>query len=78
MYLIRTRNHNRRDFTGDFQCEHCGHEVTMTSCYDDGHYHRVVIPGYICENAECGKSTDSEPGLVPVQSGPRQDDSVVL
>ena len=77
MYLIRTFNHHRRDFIGELRCEFCKTTVTK-SCYDDSFFHMHVIPAMVCSNVGCGKSTNSDPGKVPVQSGPRQGDGVVL
>jgi len=45
---------HRRDFHATFECEHCGDEVKKTSCYDDNHYHTVVIPKMEC--SKCGKA----------------------
>lgn len=45
---------HRRDFTADYECEHCGH-VQRGSGYDDWYFHREVIPAMTC--AECGKSS---------------------
>jgi len=47
-------NRNRRDFTAIYICEHCGHEETMPG-YDDGYFHRSVIPEMVCK--ACGKKS---------------------
>ena len=33
----------RRDFTADYECEHCNH-VERMSGYDDANFHHNVIP----------------------------------
>ena len=37
----------RRDFTAIYECEHCGHEVTVSG-YDDDNFHENVIPNMVC------------------------------
>lgn len=53
MRLVRKINQHRRDFTGLFECEHCGHEETVRGCYDDTYYHENVIPKMGCR--DCGE-----------------------
>lgn len=43
----------RRDFTAEFECEHCG-EVQMATGYDDDYFHREVVPKMECP--KCGKT----------------------
>ncbi|MDD5511304.1 MAG: hypothetical protein PHI12_10900 [Dehalococcoidales bacterium] len=43
----------RRDFTAEFECEHCG-EVQMALGYDDDYFHREVVPKMKCP--KCGKT----------------------
>lgn len=76
MYLIRSYSFSRRDFTGDLKCEFCSNREHRVKCYDDSYFHQHVIPGIKCK--ACDKSTSDDPGKVPVQTGPRQSDSVVL
>ena len=45
-------NQYRRDFTADYECEHCGH-IERGNGYDDDHFHRNVIPDMACK--ACGK-----------------------
>lgn len=47
---------HRRDFTADYECEHCNHVVRMDG-YDDDNFHRNVIPNMVCK--ECGKIADN-------------------
>ncbi len=56
MRLIEKRNQHRRDFTGLYRCEGCGHEQTGNG-YDDTYFHRQVIPAMECK--ACGESTNS-------------------
>ena len=54
MRLVRKMNQSRRDFTGEYECEGCGHKETGNG-YDDRHFHDNVIPVMVCAN--CGEST---------------------
>ena len=45
----------RRDFTAEYECEHCGN-VIKGSGYDDAFFHSKVIPDMKCP--ECGKTAD--------------------
>lgn len=56
MRLIEKRNQHRRDFTGVYECESCGHRKTSYG-YDDSYFHRSVIPNMKCD--QCGESTVS-------------------
>lgn len=47
---------HRRDFTADYECEHCG-QVERKSGYDDTNFHRNVIPKMACK--KCGKIADN-------------------
>ncbi|WP_247926841.1 hypothetical protein [Streptococcus intermedius] len=47
---------HRRDFTADYECEHCNHVVRMSG-YDDDNFHRNVIPKMVCK--KCGKIADN-------------------
>jgi len=47
---------NRRDFSGIYECEKCGHSKKMSG-YDDNNFHQNVSPNWKCE--KCGKSTNS-------------------
>ena len=39
----------RRDFTADYECEHCNH-IERKSGYDDYNFHHNVIPKMVCKN----------------------------
>jgi primosomal protein N' len=56
MRRIEKRNQMRRDFTGVYQCEACGH-VQEGNGYDDTYFHHSVIPAMTCKS--CGESTKS-------------------
>lgn len=43
----------RRDFTAIYECEHCGKTTGEMSGYDDDHFHRNVIPDWICKHCGC-------------------------
>ena len=42
----------RRDFTAEYECDHCGFKE-VSGGYDDANFHENVIPGFECK--ECGK-----------------------
>lgn len=54
MRLKKKMWQHRRDFTGLYDCEHCGHEQTMGGGYDDAYYHQNVIPRLKC--GACGEA----------------------
>jgi len=45
----------RRDFTADYECEHCNH-IERKSGYDDYNFHHNVIPKMVCK--KCSKIAD--------------------
>ncbi len=47
MRLARKTSQDRRDFTGIYVCDPCGHEVTAYG-YDDAYFHQTVIPAMEC------------------------------
>lgn len=55
MRIKQIINQYRRDFTADYECEHCGHIVRMEG-YDDANFHQNVVPKMICE--KCDKVAD--------------------
>ncbi len=57
MKIIEVLSQSRRDFTATIECESCKKTKKLTSGYDDGYYHSVVIPGMKCEH--CGESRNS-------------------
>lgn len=58
MRLKKKLKQSRRDFQGQYECEHCGHEVTDQGLrsYDDAYFHLYVIPSFPCP--ACGKKAD--------------------
>lgn len=52
MKIKRIISQNRRDFTAEYECEHCG-AVEEKGGYDDTHFHKNVIPEMAC--CSCGK-----------------------
>lgn len=53
----------RRDFTGLYECEHCGHEQRRDG-YDDTYFHQHVIPNMTC--TVCGrKAAATTPKTAP-------------
>ena len=57
MRIKQITSQYRRDFTAEYECEHCGH-ITTGSGYDDSNFHVNVIPNMECE--KCGKKATSE------------------
>lgn len=55
MKIKRIIEQNRRDFTAEYECEHCG-AVETGRGYDDDYFHREVIPKKSC--GSCGKKAD--------------------
>lgn len=53
MRIKRIIDQHRRDFTAEYECEHCGHTLKANG-YDDAYFHRNVIPKMKC--GECGKT----------------------
>ncbi len=47
MKIKKIVSQNRRDFTAIYECEHCGDEHEGSG-YDDGYFHRTVIPKMKC------------------------------
>lgn len=58
MRLTRKINQYRRDFTGLYECEHCGHEQTSHG-YDDIYFHNNVIPAMRCKNCDLTAAPDT-------------------
>lgn len=78
MKITKTYNWNRRDFSFDSECEHCGYEQKgVRNGYDDSNYYNNVIPAMKCK--QCGESSNSkatdEPGTVII---PRYDPNIVM
>jgi len=59
MKITKTYNWNRRDFSYDARCEHCGNEEKYTGGYDDDRYYNWVMPALRCR--KCCESTNSKP-----------------
>ena len=55
MRIKKIISQHRRDFTADYECEHCGN-VERMSGYDDANFHHKVIPNMGCK--KCGKVAD--------------------
>jgi len=48
---------HRRDFRAIYECEHCG-DTYEDSGYDDGNFHRNIIPSFEC--TKCGKTASED------------------
>lgn len=51
MKIKKIISQHRRDFTAEYECEHCGH-IRTGGGYDDANYHQNVIPCMKCPNCE--------------------------
>lgn len=71
MKLIKKEWQHRRDFSGIYECEGCGHQQTYPYGYDDRNFHDNVTHTMECE--ECGESSNSL-GLVPQEVSTRYSD----
>jgi hypothetical protein len=74
MRLIERKNQMRRDFTGVYKCESCGH-VEERGGYDDSYFHEHVIPGMICGG--CQMSSKSL-GRELILTKPKYADHVII
>ena len=52
MKIKQIKSQSRRDFTADYECEHCGFIEKDSYGYDDSNFHNNVIPKMKCD--ECG------------------------
>ena len=57
MRIKKITSQSRRDFYAIFVCEHCGHEEERSG-YDDGNFHKNVIPAMKCD--KCGKCAPAD------------------
>lgn len=55
MKIQKIISQHRRDFQAIYECEHCGHTIRSYG-YDDGYFHKSVIPNMECE--KCNKKAD--------------------
>lgn len=60
MKIKRIVSQHRRDFTAEYECEHCGN-CRIGTGYDDTNFHQRVIPDMICDKCGKGKSEDYRP-----------------
>lgn len=57
MKIERIISQNRRDFTAEYKCEHCG-TICEGYGYDDAYFHNNVIPKMVCK--KCGKTSGDD------------------
>lgn len=79
MRITKTYGWNRRDFSYDAKCEHCGHTERNRSGYDDSNYYNNVVPGSKCP--ACGESSNSKAaadGAPDTVTVPRYDPGAVI
>lgn len=55
MKIKSIKSQHRRDFTAEYECEHCNH-IYEGYGYDDANFHNNVIPNMKCDN--CGQSSN--------------------
>ena len=51
MRIKRIIRQSRRDFTAEYECDHCGH-THEGSGYDDKNFHENVVPSMKCPECE--------------------------
>jgi len=66
MQIKQKISQSRRDFTADYQCEHCGN-IQRAYGYDDEYFHQNVIPRMECH--ECGKTATAPASQPDVPAG---------
>lgn len=78
MQITKTYNWNRRDFSYDAKCEHCGNESKNNSGYDDANYYNNVVPDMKCD--ACGESSNSKKieGAPTTRVVPKYDPNQIL
>jgi len=60
MKIKRIISQSRRDFTAEYECEHCGN-IEKGYGYDDSNFHNNVIPKMTCKKCGKGASKDYRP-----------------
>lgn len=55
MKIKKITSQHRRDFTANYECEHCNHSYEGSG-YDDSYFHNEVIPEMECP--VCKKKAD--------------------
>ena len=77
MKITKTYNWNRRDFSFDAKCEHCGKEQKDAGYgYDDNNYYNNVIPSIKC--LKCGESSQSKESSLPTEIITTKYDSSII
>lgn len=77
MKITNTYNWNRRDFSFDATCEHCGGVDKKNYGYDDANYYNNVVPDIKCSN--CGESSNSKPTDQPkTMTIPKYDSNIIM
>lgn len=66
MHIKQKISQYRRDFTAEYECEHCG-GFQRGSGYDDAYFHEYVIPSMVC--ATCGKRAAEATSTADVPEG---------
>lgn len=51
MRIKQIISQHRRDFTAEYECEHCGN-IQKAGGYDDANFHNNVIPEMPCKVCE--------------------------
>lgn len=77
MKITKTYNWNRRDFSYDSICEHCGSIELNNTGYDDENYYKNVVPN--CKCKKCNESSLSKKSdEVVLMNTPRYDPNLTI
>lgn len=58
MMITCTKGSMGRDLYGVIKCEHCGVSDKLSGGYDDGYWHKNVLPAFHCK--ACGLNRAGE------------------
>lgn len=79
MIITKQYSWNRRDFSFNARCEHCGHIDKNLSGYDDANYYNNVMPDMKCSSCkESSNSKEAEDIKTKTKVIPRYDPGLII